>query len=217
MIKGIIFDLDGTLLDTANDLQASINDVMKDYGLPTYTKTEVMQRVGNGFNNLLHKCLPGKDDDFVNEAVEKFKSYYSEQYYKTTVPYIGIKELVSLLKEKGYKLGVNSNKADDYTKKLITLNFDEFPLDCIIGERAGVNKKPDPIAVYEIMEKMGISDKNEILYIGDSSSDIKTAANAGVQGLTVTWGFRTVEQLKEAGAVNFAYSPQEIMDYILTH
>ena len=217
MIKGVIFDLYGTLLDTATDLMASVNDVMKDYGRKAYTKVEVMQRVGNGFNNLLHKCLPDLDDEELTKAVDNFKSYYSKQYYKTTVPYEGISELVKDLQKRGYKLAVNSNKQDDYTKKLIALNFTEFPEDVVIGERPNINKKPDPAAVYEIMEKWGITNKDEIVYIGDSTSDIKTAANAGVKSLTVTWGFRFKEQLVEAGAVNFAETPDDILQFILNN
>ncbi len=210
MYKGIIFDLDGTLLDTIGDLTEAVNRLRKDYGLPAFTKEDVMARVGSGFRVLVSLSLPHLNEEETDKALEIFQRHYSNCYMDSSIPYEGISELVNELNKKGVKMAVNSNKKDSYTKDLIRQNFPGIEFTSVYGQRENVPKKPDPSTNYEIIEMMNLK-KDEILYAGDSQQDMKTALNTGLKAIGVSWGFRSVEQLREAGADIIVHKPEEIL------
>ena len=216
--KGIIFDLDGTLLDTINDLTDSVNDVMKIYGWKEYDSEACKMMVGNGFRKLIQRALPEekqKDEMFLDEAVDQFSKAYLKRYLNKTIPYEGILKLLGTLEEKGIKIAVNSNKRGDYTSALVNKYFSQFPWVAVYGEREreGIPKKPDPSAALEIANHMNLP-AEEVLYIGDSKTDMDTGQNAKMDTIGVAWGFRGAKELKEAGAGSIVGSPDEIIKLI---
>ncbi len=213
MKKAVIFDLDGTLLNTIYDLNNSINLTYKAFDIDKQNTIEkTMSQVGHGIKNLIEQCFI-EYPNLSAKAYEKFLSIYDMEYYKNTIPYDGIKEMIDVLLENNIKIGVNSNKNDSYSKKLIELNFPSIDQDLVLGHIDSMNVKPDPEGANLIIKKMGV-DKKDVVYIGDSKTDIKTAENAGIDSLSVTWGFRNKEELIDA-AHKFVYNPKEIIDYIL--
>ena len=213
MIKGVVFDLDGTLLNTIVDLKNSVNSTYESFGYDTRkTDNETMAMVGHGMKNLIEQCFPLKDEEFIKEALKRFLKFYDEQYTRNTKPYKGIVELVDELNKKGIKIGVNSNKNDEYTQNLIRLNFKNISEKFVSGIKPGDKTKPDPTNVTKLVEKMGLN-KNEVLYVGDSPTDAKTAQNAGIEFVSVTWGFRTKEKLIAAGATKIIDTPEDLIKY----
>lgn len=220
----VIFDLDGTLLNTLDDLAAADNHALAEFGLPLLDTDTVRQYIGRGVRNLMKKSVYGPDfeerfgkDPVDGETFERifqsYRSYYSEHVNDRTAPYPGIPELVDRLKEEGCRLAVLSNKYDEAVKKLIEAHFgDRFEI--VLGQRDGVPKKPDPTAVREIMEQLG-SKPERTVYVGDSDVDVRTAVNAGTGSIICTWGFRSREELTEAGAEVFAETPDDILSIIL--
>lgn len=214
MIKGIIFDLDGTLLNTIDDLNNSINDTFKYYGLKKRNTTkETMSQVGHGMKNFIEKCFPGKDEEYILKALNVFLDAYSKQYTKCTKPYEGISELIDFLIQNGYKVGVNSNKNHEYTKHLIEMHFPNIDINFVTGIKEGDKIKPDPSNVNKVIKKMGLNNK-EVLYVGDSPTDLKTAANANLKFIAVSWGYRSKEILINNGAQIIIDEPKQIIEYI---
>ena len=213
MKKAIIFDLDGTLLNTISDLNNSINLTYKAFNIDRVDSTKkTMSMVGHGIKNLIDQCFidyPKLSDS----AYKKFLEIYNDEYYKTTTPYQGIKEMIDILVNNGIKIGVNSNKNDSYSKKLIEIHFPNINQDLVLGHIDNMKVKPDPEGANLLISKMNV-DKKDVVYIGDSSTDIKTAENAGIDSLSVTWGFRSEEELKPL-AHKLVYNPQEIIDYVI--
>ncbi len=213
-IKGIIFDLDGTLIDTIEDIGNSVNAVLEDYGYPTYTKDEYKLMVGHGFMNLIKRAMPeGLKEDQYEEGLLKFTYYYDKLYMDTTHPYEGIYDLLKELNRRGIKIAVNSNKQDDYTKKLIEHCFKGVDFVDVIGSRNNIPNKPDPTSALEIIDKMQLA-KDEVIYIGDSETDIKTGKNANLKTIGVSWGFRSVEVLESVHADVIVNKPQDILAYL---
>ena len=213
MIKGIIFDLDGTLLNTAEDLATASNRVMEDYGYPTYTTEEIMYKVGNGNRNLMLRCLPEDKEYQTDEALELFKKHYADCYMEKTRPYEGMPELLEKLSERGVLLAVNTNKLNEYCENLIKKNFPGIHFVKILGNVPGIPRKPDPAGVALILKEMNLSGE-EVLYIGDSDVDIRTAGNAGVRSVWVSWGFRKLEDVLSAGPDALIDKPEELLDLI---
>lgn len=214
MIEGIIFDLDGTLIDTIGDIGNSANSVLEDYGYPIHSIEEYKLMVGHGFMNLVKKAMPsGLDDDVYEEALSKFRYYYDQLYMDTTHPYDGIENLLVELQNKGIKLAVNSNKQDDYTKSLIEHCFENIDFVAVIGSREGVPNKPDPTTALEIVDIMGLT-KDKVLYVGDSETDIMTGKNADLKTIGVSWGFRSIEVLKEVNADAIINKAEELIRYL---
>ena len=216
--KGIIFDLDGTLLDTINDLTDSVNDVMKIYGWKEYDSEACKMMVGNGFRKLIQRALPEekqKDEMFLDEAVDQFSKAYQKRYLNKTIPYEGIFKLLGTLEEKGIKIAVNSNKRGDYTNALVNKYFSQFSWIAVYGEREreGIPKKPDPSAALEIANHMNLP-AEEVLYIGDSKTDMETGQAAQVDTVGVTWGFRPREELEAFKPKLVAESPFQVIDFI---
>jgi len=204
-----IFDLDGTLLDTIQDLASSVNYALGKHRFPLLEVAQVRSLVGNGIRNLIARSVPeGTDENLTASVFAAFKSHYEKNYAVHTQPYPGIPELLQSLKEKGKKLAVSSNKADPIVQKLCARFFPDF-FTCVRGEVEGIPRKPDPASIKLILDHCG-ADKNSSLYIGDSEVDIKTAENAGIPCLSVTWGFRKEEDLISAGARHLIHHPKEI-------
>ena len=214
MIKGIIFDLDGTLLDTINDLGDSVNEALQDLNHPTHEIEAYKLKVGHGFRSLMVNSLPeGADDSEVDKCLASFLKHYDRLYMHKTAPYKGIEELLLNLEKRGIKLAVNSNKREDYTRNLIAHAFKDIEFVDVVGQRENQAKKPDPWGANYIIGKMGLT-KDEVVYIGDSNTDIKTAINAGLSSIGVDWGFRGHKELEEAGADYIAYQAKDILDII---
>ena len=214
MYKGIIFDLDGTLLNTITDLNNSVNDTYKYFSYPkTNSEKETMSMVGHGMKNLMQQCFKDKDETFIEEALKVFLNFYDKQYALCTKPYEGITLLVNTLIDKGIKVGVNSNKNDIYTKHLIEMNFPSIDLKYVTGIKPNDKTKPDPTNVLKVIDEMKLNN-DEILYIGDSPTDVETAKNAKLKSVGVTWGYRPKEKLIEKGVDYIINKPEELLNLI---
>lgn len=214
MIKGIIFDVDGTTLSTLYDIQESLNIVLNEAGYPSKTYDEVRLGIGRGSRNLIKDSLPkDSSDEIIDEITEKYIKKYGTHYNVKTKPYEGIQEVINELEKRDIVLGINSNKPDEFTKNLIKYHFPGNNFIAIIGSRKGIPNKPDPYSANEIVKIMGF-DKSEVLYIGDSDSDVKTAKNAGLKVIGCLWGFRDLQTLTEAEADYIISKPEEILNYI---
>lgn len=189
--KGIIFDLDGTLADTIEDLIDSLNDMLVSHQLPTVTYDQGQSYVGNGLRKLIQRAVPEeykKNDVFLDEALEEMKDIYSTRWINKTRPYPGVEEFLKICQENGIKLGVSSNKTDDATKYIIQNLFPDITFIDVIGNVAGEPRKPDPKQTDRIIRQMELS-PNEILYVGDSITDVKTAENSHLDAVLVDYGY----------------------------
>ena len=209
-IKACIFDLDGTLTDTLEDLKNAANYAMSCVGLPERTLDEVRRFVGNGAEMLIRRCAsPSADEEIIKTALSVYKEYYTLHLYDRTVPYDGIVSVLAELKKKGIKIAVFSNKDDDAVKEICGCFFGE--LICVSrGRCKNVLPKPNPQGVYEIMKELDCS-ADETLFVGDSDIDVETAHNAGLKCVGVSWGFRGREFLIKNGADYVIDYPQEIL------
>lgn len=209
MIKAVIFDLDGTLLNTLEDLKESTNFALCKFGYPERTLNEVRCFVGNGVKKLIERAVPENCKN-IDECLEIFKKNYSENMCNHTKPYDGILKILEELHKDGVKIGVVSNKFDSAVKDLCKKYFGDL-IDCAIGQNDDVPKKPAPNGVLKAMKELGV-DKNSTIYAGDSDVDVQTAKNAQLPCIGVTWGFRTIEYLK--GANFIANQPEDIIKII---
>ena len=198
MIKTVIFDLDGTLLNTLEDLKEATNFALSKYNYPTRTLEEVRCFVGNGVRKLIERAVPENCQN-VEECLAVFKQNYSEIMYNHTAPYNGILKILSDLKANGIKTGVVSNKFDSAVKELCKKYFVDL-IDIAIGQADDVPKKPAPDGVFKAMRELG-ADKSSTVYVGDSDVDVATAKNANLPCIGVTWGFRDREYLKGANFI----------------
>ena len=205
--KLVIFDLDGTLLDTIDDLKEAVNHAMSLRGFPTFTREEVMAMVGHGARNLMRKALPDghKNDNMVDAAYNDFKAYYITHIDVHTKPFAGIQDLLANLHHEGVMLAVASNKFQEGTEPLIKEFFPEIPFVAVLGGRPGFPLKPDPEIVNEVLRKAGVN-KEDAVMIGDSDTDMETAANGGVMGIAVNWGYRNMRET----ALRQAQGPQRM-------
>lgn len=195
----IIFDLDGTLLNTLEDLTDSVNYAMEKFGFPVHTIEEIRSFVGNGAPKLIERSIPqGTENPSYEAVLAAFKEHYAAHCEDKTKPYEGVMELLAQLKEKGCRMAVVSNKFDGAVKRLCKKYFGSY-LETAIGESADVKRKPAPDTVYRALHELSC-DGSRAVYVGDSEVDIQTARNASLPCISVTWGFRTEEQLKAAGA-----------------
>ena len=209
MIKAVIFDLDGTLLNTLEDLKESTNFALCKFGYPERTLNDVRCFVGNGVKKLIERAVPENCTN-IDECLEIFKKNYSENMCNHTKPYDGILKILEELHKDGLKIGVVSNKFDSAVKDLCKKYFGDL-IDCAIGQNDDVPKKPAPNGVLKAMKELG-ADKNSTIYAGDSDVDVQTAKNAQLPCIGVTWGFRTIEYLK--GADFIANQPEDIIKII---
>lgn len=212
MKKLFIFDLDGTLLDTVLDLGKSCNHILSSAGYPTHPINDYYAFVGNGIAKLIERALPA--DKATTEEVERllpqFRSYYDLHKADDTQPYKGIPTLLETLSKHDIKIAVASNKYQKATEELVKKFFPNIKFTAIFGQRDGVPVKPHPAIVEDIMKTSGITDKEDIIYIGDSLVDMNTAKNAGVESVAVTWGFCPWERLSEFAPDNMADTVEEL-------
>ena len=215
MYKTVIFDLDGTILNTLDDLWGSVNYALGSFGYPLRSIDEVREFVGGGIKKLIERAVPeGTDDEATDKVLAAFKQHYGANSDVKTKPYDGILSMLQKLKSLGIKTAVVTNKAHFAAVPLCEKYFEGL-IDITIGEREGVRKKPHPASLLEAMEHLGASRKNT-LYVGDSDVDIYTAKNADVDCVCVTWGFRSREFLIKSGATHIADNAKELLEYIIT-
>ena len=210
----ILFDLDGTLLNTLDDLADSINAVLRKGGYPQRTKKEVKEFIGDGAKSLITRSLPpGASETEILRCLSLFRSIYAENMRNQTRPYEGIPALLKRLKEMGIKTGVVSNKPDEATQAVCRHYFQE-DIGAAIGDNIDRKKKPEPDNIYEAMKQLG-AEKKDTLYVGDSDTDMVTAQNAGIDSVGVTWGYRSRETLEKAGADQIIDVPDQLIALIL--
>lgn len=210
MKKLWIFDLDGTILNTLEDLADSTNYALRTNNMPERSMDEVRAFVGNGIGKLVERAVPEGSSNAEKKAVlESFTSHYKEHSEDKTRPYDGIPEILKELKNQGCQLAVVSNKADFAVQTLCASYFPGI-FTFVVGERENIRRKPAPDSIYEVLEQLRTA-KEDAVYIGDSDVDVKTAENAGLDLIAVEWGFRTRSVLKEAGAKIFAKTPEELL------
>lgn len=215
MKKLVIFDLDGTLLNTIADLAAATNYALQACGYPTHDTDAYRFFVGNGINKLFERALPegSRSKENVMKIRSLFVPYYNEHNADLSRPYPGIENLLETLQKKGYMLAVASNKYHEATQKLIKQYFPRINFLAILGQRENIPAKPDSQVVYEIMEKAGV-ERNEVVYIGDSSVDMQTGANAGVTTIGVCWGFRPRTELEAYNPSLIAEQAEDILHFL---
>lgn len=212
-IQYIVFDMDGTLLDSLTDLHNSLNYCFDKVGFPRRTYYEVRSFVGNGIRKLIERAVPvGTREDKIDEIFVMFKEHYMAHCADFTAPYKGIMEMLDRLKKQGYRMAIVSNKADAAVKVLTEEFFGDY-IDVAVGDMEGKRKKPAPDLVWLAMEQIGAS-KDNTVYVGDSEVDFETAVNSELKCISVLWGFRDKAFLEEKGAYCFANKPMEIVEIL---
>lgn len=212
MLKLLIFDLDGTLVNSVADLADAANYALKNHGYPIHEEEKYNYFVGDGVWKLLERVLPESDrtNENINALHEDFAQYYNVHYRDKTRPYDGIPEVLEELRRHGYMLAVASNKPDEFTKTIVNYFFPKT-FSYIQGGLDGVPKKPEPQIVFSIMDKLSVSSE-ECLFIGDTNVDIFTGKNSGIRTVGCLWGFRDYEELYSAGADEIILDPKELLD-----
>lgn len=215
-IELVIFDLDGTLVNTIADLGNSTDFALRSLGLPGRTIEEYTRFVGNGTLALVRRSLPDElkeDVELLEKAHAIFSEHYNKHYADNSAVYGGIYETVDFLKSQGIRLCVNTNKPDAFAKGLVQKLFKKDYFDIVFGARDGVPAKPDPTSENEIITVMGI-DRSRVIHIGDSDVDVYTAKNAGIRCIACSWGFRSAQSLIDAGADIIANKPSDIISFL---
>lgn len=208
---GIIFDLDGTLLDTLEDLTDATNHVLREFGFPERSLEEIRRFVGNGARRLIAQAVPtGTAEETAAQAFQAFQSYYREHCACKTKPYAGIPEALEALKDAGYPMAIVSNKPDAAVKPLCA---QYFPGVYAQGEAAGCPRKPAPEMVFRAADALGVR-RERCVYVGDSEVDVLTARNGGIPCLSVTWGFRDETTIRLSGGNHFCSNPGEIPEKV---
>ncbi len=211
--KLVIFDMDGTILNTLTDIKNCINYALVQAGFPERSLEEVRKFVGNGLHKLVERAVPeGTDNAKIENVFSILLEYYKLHCSDNTKPYDGIPELIKELRVMGYKTAVVSNKADFAVKDLVDTFFEGL-FDISVGDREGINKKPAPDSVYEVLRMLNIEKENAV-YIGDSEVDVATASNAGIDSIIVEWGFRDREFLEKQGAKVFVNTTKQLIDLL---
>jgi phosphoglycolate phosphatase len=216
MKKLIIFDLDGTLLNTIGDLADAVDYVMRSRNLPEHTNAEYRQMVGGGIKRLVERALPEelkRDEAYVEECVTQFRRYYVDNIDRHTTPYEGIHELLHKLQNDGVMIAVASNKFQHGTDRLVAKFFGDINFIAIEGNREGTPLKPDPAIILNILRKANV-EPSEAVMVGDSGIDIRTAIAADIDSIGVSWGFRFAEELYDAGAKNVVTTAEELQHAI---
>ena len=214
--NAVIFDLDGTILSTLDDLADSVNYVLEKNGMPKRTKEEIRRFVGNGIRSLIERSVAPETNTLTTDKVfADFIPYYKEHCADKTKPYDGIMDMLYTLKDNGIKLAVLSNKADYAVQELCDRYFNGI-MEAVSGEIEGVPKKPAPDGVNLILDRLGVS-KEKCVYIGDSEVDVYTANNSELDCICVDWGFRDRSVLQNAGAKTIVSTPEELADTILSN
>lgn len=213
MIKVCIFDLDGTVSNTINSIAYFANNALNKAGFPSIETDVYKKIVGNGAKILVERMLKtvGADASYYDVVADEYNTKYDDNFLYLTEPYEGILDMLNALKDMGIKVAILSNKPHETTVKIADALFSNKLIDICYGGRKDVALKPDPVGVFEIMDKFGVS-KDECLYIGDTATDMKTGKSAGVYTIGVLWGFREREELETNGADAIVSHPDEIVD-----
>ncbi len=212
--KAVIFDLDGTLLNTLEDLQDSVNAALRQCGMTERTYDEIRRFVGNGVERLMELSVPqGRENPLFQQAYTAFKTHYGIHCNDKTDLYPGIREMLGNLKKSNYRMAIVSNKYQAGMDILMEQYFSEY-LSVAIGETPERPKKPAPDGVYEALKRLGVR-ASEAVYVGDSEVDIATARNAGMDCIAVEWGFRTREEQRNAGGTCFAATPEALLKCLM--
>ena len=208
----LIFDLDGTLLDTLADIGDSVNLMLAEYGFPGHTTDDYRRFIGNGIQMLVTRALPieGRSEEMVDACVRRARELYWENWNCKTRPYEGITELLHHLKTKGLPLAVLSNKPHDFTVRYVNAYFGKWDFKVVMGQNDHFPVKPDPASALDIARRMGLS-PDTFLFVGDSSVDMKTATAAGMHAVGVAWGFKGPKELRENGCQTLVDHPLEIL------
>lgn len=214
--RAVIFDLDGTLLNTLEDIGDSMNRVLEARGLPQYDIDEYRYLVGSGIRMLVYRVLPEEErsDELVQECVNEFREIYDKNWNVKTRPYEGVPEMLDEIMKTRLKVSILSNKPDDFTKKCVDEFLPAWKFKNVVGLNAGIPPKPDPTGALEIAERLRIKPVN-FLYIGDTSIDMQTAGSAGMFPAGVLWGFRSADELLEHGAKALVRHPMEILNLLV--
>ncbi len=215
MKKLVIFDLDGTLLNTIADLANSTNYALEKNGFPTHQVPEYNYFVGNGINKLFERALPEaeRNEENILKIRKDFLAHYDRHNMDFSKPYPGIVDLLAALQDKGVLLAIASNKYQAATEKLIPHFFPNIRFVSILGQREGIKTKPDPVIVNDILKEAKVA-KEETLYVGDSNVDMQTAINSGVDACGVVWGFRPIEELESYHPKYIAHTAADILEYL---
>ena len=212
--KAVLFDMDGTVLDTLDDLADSVNRSLREFDLPEVSRFQVGQSLGNGAKYLIRHCLPeGSDEALCEQVLSFYKPWYDAHCRIKTKPYDGILQLMEALRADGIHQAIISNKPDSAVQELAEAFFSGL-MDVVIGESPAVKRKPSPDTVLAAASQMGLM-ASDCVYIGDTEVDLETARNAGMDCIPVSWGFRTEEQLCAAGAEEIIRSPEELKKKLL--
>lgn len=198
MIKGLIFDLDGTLLDTVGDLTTAVNRMLRTYDIQPLSQSVVATHLGNGIGALVLGVLPLELKHKAKEATKRFHDIYAECFMVDSKPYEGIMELLTELKQRGIKMAIVSNKAQAYVEQLVKKNFPDIPFLLVLGETGTFGRKPDPAGLIEALRLMGFP-SSQVALVGDTEVDKETADNAFLRMIGVSWGFRSAGDLRNAG------------------
>lgn len=215
--KAVLFDLDGTLLDTLEDLANSMNVILKAHGMDTYPVDEYKEFLGFGLEGLVRCVIPKAqvNDKLVHKFLADMKVEYGKRWAEKTRPYPGIPELLDELQRRGLKLAVLSNKMDDYTKIIIKTLLPGWKFNIVRGLKDSLPPKPDPTSALQITKELKI-DPADFLFLGDTDIDMQTANAAGMYAVGVLWGFRTADELRENGAKILIESPLQVLDLLKT-
>lgn len=209
MKNTVVWDMDGTILNTLEDLKDSVNHAVVSHGFKPYNLNEIKSMLGNGIKVLMELAVPdGYNNPKFDACFETFKQYYQEHMNDKTRPYDGIAEVMERLKQNGWKQAIVSNKIDAAVQKLMQTYY-PF-VDIALGEREGLNRKPQPDMVWAALEELGVSKENAV-YVGDSEVDLATARNAGMDCISVSWGFRDKKMLRAIGAETIVDTPEQLL------
>ena len=213
--QAVLFDMDGTVLDTLADLTNAVNHILDEYAMPRRTPREVASFLGNGAARLLSKSVPaGTSEERLAEMLRVYQPWYDSHCAILTAPYPGILTLMKSLREAGVKQAVISNKQDSAVKRLAAEHFPGL-LETAVGESAAVRRKPNPDAVLAALREMDVAPENAV-YVGDTEVDLQTAENAGLACAVVGWGFRAEDELRAAGAERIFHSAEELGEWLLS-
>ena len=214
MIHGIIFDLDGTLLNTLEDIADSVNTVLRQCGESSHELERYRSFIGNGLKVLIQRAMPAQaSEQSIERAMALFNTIYEQGWHKKTIVYPGIHEMLEKLQNDSFKMAILSNKPHQFTVKCVRHYFSESGFDAVVGKKDDYPAKPDPTSTLNILKSLDLA-PHHTLFVGDSSVDILTGVKAGMKTAGVSWGFRTRSELEAAGAHFIANTPEELFRYV---
>jgi phosphoglycolate phosphatase len=214
-ISAVVFDLDGTLLDTLEDIASCANRVLVDHGVPAFSLDAYKMFVGEGLRNLFLRALPAAtcSEEKIRECSAQFRAEYDRGWDVITQPYDDVDQLLQEVAGRGYKMSVLSNKPHEFTVRCVERYFGSHPFDLVLGQSDDVPAKPDPAGARRIAEHLGLSPK-ECLFLGDTGTDMRTAVSAGMYPVGALWGFRSLEEVVGAGAEHVIAAPLELLSIL---